>query len=84
LELFPQAKRGFEFFLGAREIFLLGLRIFSARRRAETMPENADENIPACRLELIENHLLRTAHVWHDFAPVHYFNRQANMVGQWF
>jgi len=79
LMLLPQLVREVELLVRAR---LVGVR--TARLRAVAQPQDADEHIPLCRLELVEDGLLRPAHDGHDLRPLFQFEHDANVVGQSF
>src|SRR5205085_7900961 len=80
--LLPQTIRSLDLLFRAGQIFPLRLWVLRGGWRAEAMPENADEYVPRGRMELIEDDLLRAAHVRHDRAPINDFEHDAEMLGQ--
>ena len=68
--LLPQPICALELLFGAAEITAAADGIDRVRRRPETVPEDADEDVPVGGLLLVEDDLLRPAHAGRDGAPV--------------
>ena len=78
----PEAVGGLELFFGAGGVRLPRVRVFAAGRRAEAVPEQADEHVPLVRLKLVEDDLLGAPHAGHGRAPVNHVEHDVELVGQ--